>query len=639
MRVAGLLQRLVAAIGLLVLLALPASAAEEITSFDATIVLGKDGTVDVTERIAVQAEGYSISRGIFRDIPTTLTNPNGSLLRSTLNVLSVTRDGRPEHFVIEDLENHFKRIRIGNADVLLAQGPHTFEIRYTMDRMARTFEDHDELYWNVTGNYWSFPILRTTARVTLPEGAEISQIVGYTGSLHSREQAVAVTRTAANAAMFSATRRLGAGEGMSVALAFQKGVLEPPGGLTGLGYWISDHRDTILPLIAVLAVLAYNFFAWDTVGRDPPKGTIIPLFHPPAGYSPALVHYISQMGWKRDGWTAFTASIFDLGVKGLVKIDQTTKKLRISMTGAEPREPLPPGEAMVYSYLSSKGELTVDTSTGPELNQKRHEFVSTLQNENRQVYFKNNTGYVLLGGLLAVLMLGAMVYFEVLDLLWLIVAIVAGVAVGLLTSLFSNFWSGGSFGKFVIIVWVAIAAFNLVGAGGDVISGFKVDTSVFAAASIVLITIVFAILLRAPTVQGRKVMDQIDGFKMYIETAEKNRLNIVDEPPMTIERFEAILPFAIALGIEKPWSHYFQSELARNAVAGATAASYSPVWYSGRDFSSGNFSNTVSSVASSMTSAMVAAQPEYSSSSGFSGGGGGGGGSGGGGGGGGGGGW
>lgn len=638
MRMVCLFKRLLLGLALLVALALPAAAAEEIRAFDADIVLGKDGTVDVTERISVNAEGYSISRGIFRDIPTTLTNPNGSLLRSTLDVLSVKRDGRDENFEIENLENHFKRIRIGNADVRLQEGPHTYEIHYRMIRMAREFDDHDELYWNVTGNYWSFPILSASATVTLPQGAVISQLVGYTGPVGANERAVTVTRKGDNTATFTATRRLDAGEGMSVAVAFQKGILEAPGGITGLGYWISDHRDTILPLVAVLIVLAYNLFAWDTVGRDPPKGTIIPLFHPPAGYSPALVHYIAEMGWKRDGWTAFTASIFDLGVKGLIKIDQTTKKLRVSLTGAEAREALPPGEAMVFNYLRSKGDLTVDTATGPELNQKRSEFISTLERENRQVYFKNNTGYVFLGGCLAVLMLGSMVFFEVLDPLWLIIAIVAGVAIGLFTSIFSNFWNGGNFGRFVIVVWVAIAAFNLFGAGGDVISGFRVDTAVFAAASIVLLTIVFAILLRAPTVQGRKVMDQIDGFKMYIDTAEKNRLNLIKEPPMSVERFEAVLPFAIALGIEKPWSHYFQSELARNAIAGTTAASYAPGWYSGRDFSSGNFSNTVSSVASGMTAAMVAAQPQSSSSSGFSGGGGGGG-SGGGGGGGGGGGW
>jgi uncharacterized membrane protein len=153
----------------------------------------------------------------------------------------------------------------------------------------------------------------------------------------------------------------------------------------------------------------------------------------------------------------------------------------------------------------------------------------------------------------------------------------------------------------------------------------------------VLITAIFAVLMRAPTVQGRKVMDEIDGFKLYLDTAEKNRLNISNEPPMTVERFERILPYAIALGVEKPWSEHFDAELARNAVADARDG-YSPGWYYGssRGFSSGSISNVIAGASSGMAAAMVAAQPVQASSSGsssggggFSGGGGGGGGGGG----------
>ncbi len=77
-----------------------------------------------------------------------------------------------------------------------------------------------------------------------------------------------------------------------------------------------------------------------------------------------------------------------------------------------------------------------------------------------------------------------------------------------------------------------------------------------------------------------------------MNTAEKNRLNITSEPPMTVERFERILPFAIALGVEKPWSEHFEGELARNAVADAQFG-YQPRFYSGRYWSSssGGFSS------------------------------------------------
>ncbi|MDP1731569.1 MAG: DUF2207 domain-containing protein [Devosia sp.] len=631
---------LLAVLGFL-FLAFPALAEETINSFSSNVTLRTDGSVDVTEIIEVNAEGNRIRRGIFRDIPTLLVNEDNSRLRSSLEVISVERDGRPEPYAIESLGGGYQRIRIGDADVFLQYGTHRYTIRYTMTRMGRLFEDHDELYWNATGNYWEFPILAAVATVRLPAGAVISDLRGYTGAVGSTEQAVTVTRSSDNAATFRVNRMLAPGEGMTVAAAFQKGLLTEPQGLQRLIWWLSDHRDLVLPATAALLVLLYYALAWGAVGRDPEKGTIIPLFHAPKGFSPALVHYVHRMGWDKNGWTAFTASIFDLGVKGLVSIDNAGKTLKVTVTEEEPKETLPPGERVIFDYLKDKGSVVVNTTNGPQLNAKRGEFIQTLETENRQVYFRHNLGYVLLGVAFSLLCLGALVLTGVLEPLFLIVAIVGGIAIGLFTTVARNIWAGNLFSRFVIIVWLFIVGSNLVGGAAGLFSSFSIDNALLAAVSIVIINVAFGILMRAPTVQGRKVMDQIDGFKMYLETAEKNRLNMVGEPPMTVERFERILPFAIALGVEKPWSEHFEGELARHAVADAPGDSYSPSWYRGRDWStsSGGFSRTVSTVATGMSAAMIAAQPVSSSSSGFSSGGGGGGSSGGGGGGGGGGGW
>src|SRR5690606_20168717 len=158
---------------------------------------------------------------------TTLTNPDGSRLRSSIDVISVTRDGQAEPYTLERIANG-TRIRIGNPDVFLSYGSHRYVITYTMTRMARRFDDHDELFWNATGNYWNFPILRATASVTLPTGAVISDLIGYTGRPGSTEQAVDVDRMSDIQARFTSTRALASGEGMSVAVAFQKGVLTEP---------------------------------------------------------------------------------------------------------------------------------------------------------------------------------------------------------------------------------------------------------------------------------------------------------------------------------------------------------------------------------------------------------------------------
>lgn len=629
---------------LVLLFSLPVMAAETINSFTADVTMRADGMVEVTETIEVNAEGSEIRRGIFRDIFTTMINPDNSRLRSDLSVVSVQRDGRSEPYAVEDVTSGIKRIRIGDANVFLEYGTHTYVIRYTMSRMGRFFEDHDELYWNATGNFWSFPILKSVTNITLPQGAVISQLAGYTGAVGSTEQAVRINRTSNNTATFTVTRTLAPGEGVTVAAAFQKGILTEPAGLSKATDWISDHRDLVFPGLAVLLVLGYNLFAWTAVGRDPEKGTIIPLFHPPKGFSPALTHFVHRMGWQNSGWTAFTASIFDLGVKGLVTIDNAAKTLKVTVTDKKPGAELTAGEKVIYDYIAGKGTVVVNTTNGPKLNEKRGEFIKVIETENRAAYFNNNIGYILIGIALSVALLLLLVFTGIMDAIYLLVAFVGGIAIGVFTSLLGQFFRGNLISKLLVLVWVVIGGGNFLGIGLSALSEIRLDNGLIAAISIVIINVGFGVLMRAPTVQGRKVMDQLDGFKMYLETAEKNRLNFQGAPEMTVSRFESILPYAIALGVEKPWSEHFEGELARHAVAGVEGDSYRPGWYHSRDSwnsSSGGFSKTVAAATTGMAAAMVAAQPVQSSSSGFSSGGGGGGGgsSGGGGGGGGGGGW
>src|SRR4051794_19800127 len=82
--------------------------------------------------------------------------------------------------------------------------------------------------------------------------------------------------------------------------------------------------------------------------------------------------------------------------------------------------------------------------------------------------------------------------------------------------------------------------------------------------------------LQAPSVEGRRVMDQIDGFRQYLGVAEEDRLNALNPPEKTPELFERFLPYALALDVENRWAERFTAVL---AAAGATAAVTS--WYAG----------------------------------------------------------
>jgi len=635
-----ILPRLLLALVLLPALALPALAAEAITSFASATTLAVDGSVEVTETIAVRAEGNLIRHGIFRNLFTVLRNDDGSKYYSDLKVLDVERDGQPEPYSVSTITNG-RQIRIGDADTYVTDGPHTYVIHYRLSRMARFFADHDELYWNVTGNFWDFPILKATATVTLPAGAKISQLAAYTGPFGSTESDATIHRDADNVATFTANNELRPGDGLTVALAFQKGVVLPASGAAAGGNWLSDHRDSVVPVLAALLVALYHFWAWLRVGRDPKRGTIIPLFHPPEGISPAETQYIHRMGVEGSGWKALTANLFDLGVKGLVTIDNQGTSPQVAATGSKPAAPLPADEQILFDYFGLPGSHAIDKATGAEINDRRGKMLAAISGASKGTFFNNNIGYVGLGVLLAALCLFAMVWLDVLDVGWLIAAIVTGVIAGVIGGVLRGGLKASSLGSmFFIAIWVIVGGANLLGAvGGAVSSNFVLNGPAIGAATIVLITVVFAFLMRAPTLAGRKLMDQIDGFLMYLNTAEKHRLNLAGEPPLTVSRFEAILPFAIALGVERPWTDKFNAALAAGQVAGTTAGLYSPLWYSGGNFDSRTLSSSMTAIATGMSAAMASAVPQSSSSSGFSGGGGGGGSSGGGGGGGGGGGW
>lgn len=626
------LGRLLLSLVVALFLVVPALAREEIRAFAADVTLRVDGAVEVVETVDIRAEGNQIRRGIYRDIPIVMLGPSGNKIRVGLKVAGVTRDGAKEDFRVERMGN-FQRIWIGSAERLLTVGEHRYVISYVMERMARSFADHDELYWNATGNYWDFPILKAVARVTLPQGAVISDLSAYSGVAGSTEQAVTITRNSDTEATFRSQRVLAAGEGMSFAISFQKGIIAYPTGLDALAQSASDLREIWLPVVAVLVLLFYNFGAWWRVGRDPPKGTIIPLFHPPKDFSPALTHYVHQWGFANSGWTAMTSAIFNLGVRGLVAIDNREKALTVAATSKTPDQALPVGEDVLFRYFAEQGSVTIDKQSGPGLAQKRNEFTAALQRENRNVWFRHNAGFAVFGVVLMVLMLIGMVALDVLEPAWLVAAFVGGIFAAVIGSILFNALRTGGWQRYLTIVIVGVFAFNFAGGLIETFSSLTINSAALAAGSMVLITVIFAVLMRAPTIQGRKVMDEIDGFKLYLETAEKNRLNMADEPPMTVERFERILPYAIALGVEKPWSEHFEAELARNG-ASDVGSDYQPSWYSGRSFSSGSLTSAVSAASAGMAAAMVAAQPVQASSSGssgggFSGGGGGGGGGGG----------
>ena len=631
------MRRILLALFVLLSAQVSTSAQERIINFISDVTVQTNGDLDVTETITIQAEGNQFRRGIFRDFPTSYRRrSDGTRVIVGFDVIAVTRNGKPEPYRTESYANGV-RTRIGSADVFIPRGQHTYTIRYRTTRQIGFFEKFDELYWNATGNGWNFYIDNAEARITLPQGAQIGQNALYTGPQGANGKDARVVEQTSNRIVWRTTRRLPPNNGLTVAVAWQKGIVSPPSGAQAAGYFLQDNLPILMALIGLLGVGLYYLTIWSRVGRDPPEGTIIPLFAPPNDMSPAAVRYVDQMGFDN---RAFTAAIVDLGVKGHIRIDETPSFSQISQRSGG--QTLKLAESEMHSQLFSRGSPVALAQTNHKVvGGAKTALENRLSAQYNGVLFKNNYGWSALGFLFAVIAIAAMIFAIATTKFGDEVAAgIMGVLIpcGLLLVacgvMMAGFTSHKRWNLWIIIggaLWLLVAAGGLAfiyGLGG----GINLNLMIPALASyLILSTALFSFYwLKAPSADGQKIRDQIAGFREYLGVAEEDRLNFMHPPKKTPELFEKFLPYAIALDVENEWGKKFAGVLAAAAAAGA--AGYA--WYHGRrDWSrdpAGFSSHLGSAVASAISSASTAPGSSSGSGGGGSSGGGGGGGGGGG---------
>jgi uncharacterized membrane protein YgcG len=631
-----IMRRLLLAVFVFLAAQVSAFAQERIVSFISDVRVQPNGDLDVTETITIQAEGSQFRRGIFRDFPTSYrSRSDGTNVIVGFDVISVTRNGQPENYTTESYSNGV-RTRIGRADVIIPRGQHTYAIRYRTTRQIGFFDKFDELYWNATGNGWNFAIDTAEARITLPQGAQIGQNALYTGPQGATGKDARVVEQSGNRIVWRTTRRLSPYEGLTVAVAWQKGIVAPPSGVQKAAYFLQDNLPILASLIGLLGVGFFYLSTWSRVGRDPASGTIIPLFSPPNNLSPAEVRYLDRLSFDN---RAFTAAIVNLGVKGHLTLSESSSTSRVTLK--EGNLPLSESEDEMRRHLFAKSKTV-------ELKQESHEVVgaakSALEKKLYELYagklFSNNFGWSFLGFFLAVIAVCVLLYAIAstrsggAEARGIFGVIIAAILCGIGTPIFLAGASAHRRPNLALIggavLWVlgVIAAIGLV----YINAGVDLNLMIPGLAAALLVSLAFAGFrwLKAPSREGQHVRDQISGFREYLGVAEEDRLNALHPPKKTPELFEKFLPYAIALDVENEWGKKFAGVLAAAAAAGA--AGYA--WYHGqRDWSrdpAGFSSHLGSAVASAISSASTApGSSSGSSGSGSSGGGGGGGGGGG----------
>lgn len=613
------------------------SGTERILLFHSDINVDMHSSLHITENIKVHSLGDKIQRGIFRTLPLS-RNLNNRTQKVKYDIISIKKNGVEEDYH-EEIEDGFLKIYIGSKDVILEPGNYEYEIQYKTENQIGFFDKYDELYWNVNGNYWDFPIDTISAVVHLPAGANILQNSCYTGFAGSREQNCTSKLLSDHSIEWSASS-FQANDGLTVAVGFKKGIMippPPPSFLERFGILIGGF-------LVFLGLLYYYYSTWRKYGVDPEKPIVYPQFNVPDNLSPASLGYLKTETFKNK---YVTAALVNLAIKGYVQIIEkdnsgilglfkskyyTVKKLKAA------DEDLPKEEKKLMGNLFSsyRESIDFDGKYDSKIEQAVLNCKEALKFQHDAFLNEgNNTKKLILPFLLI-----SFVYFAGLFLSFRMFPEFEKIVMGMFLygGLFVAFFIAGLLfkyfpGLFKIFLGFPVFVFILIGVFIHKSSDFTIDNN-FNICYIFIVLgftslIIYAFLIKRPSEEKLKIKSLIEGFQMYMGAAENEQLKFHNPPEMTPEVFEKYLPFAMVLGVDEIWGQKFDAMLSKMSTE------YQHNWYVGSTLNRYAFASSLnSSLTSSIQSSST--QPSNNSSSGsgsggggFSGGGGGGGGGGG----------
>jgi hypothetical protein len=532
-----------------------------IKRFDATIVVNRDGAVDITESITAKFTGSW--NGIYRTVPVEYRTPQGFSWTLRLDFLGATTGPERQALRVEQSrERHYMKYKIwvpGAEDAT-----HTVNLHYRAKNGLRFFEDHDELYWNVTGDEWDVPIEAATARIELPAGATGVRAIAFNGAYGSTARD-AVVETEGTTIRLTMPKRLEFHEGLTAVVGWDKGIVaEPTRTERALGFFSSNW-----PLAIPIGVFFGMFAIWSRVGRDPGRLPVVVQYDPPDHLTPAeagtLIDAAADM---RD----VTATLVDLAVRGYLRIEETDESLLFGLVKRreyvfhrlEPPKGvtgLAPHEGGVLRGIFENGKTRVELS---DLEDEFYQHLSGIRDGifdrlvNRGLYRARP---------------------DTVKSRWLFGGIALGVVVTILGTMI-----GAKLGLTPLPTIIA-----------GVTSG--------------LIVAAFGRIMPARTVKGARVLERVLGFEEFMRRVEKERFERVVKTP---EMFERLLPYAMAFQVERRWARAFQD-----------ICHEPPTWYvgggSGTSFDLNRFSSRLADMSSRSQSTM-SSSPRSSGGSGFSGG-------------------
>jgi len=568
---------------------------DRITHFNSTVRVGMDGKLTVTENISIHngdgtnsngfgaAEGTinnEIKRGIVRAFPLYYVNDKKLFQNTTFKVKSVYKNGEPETWHTEKKENGIL-LFTGSEYVFLKNGNYDYSITYESEHQIKFLQDYDELAWNVTGTGWNFRMDSVTCTIIIPKAAVLSNHC-YTGVEGAKNEDCNFTSEQKNDSTyiyFRTTRPLLPRHGITVATSWKKGIVQAPSSFARAKYFTWNNKAVFFLPIATLLAAIFCFFYWLKYGRDLQRGSVHPLYEPPAGFSPAALGYIYDQYFTRQ---LTAATIVDAAVRNIVKVNVEQKgwlmkhnAYNISRSGKDKKK----ATSAYEDFESDVNDLVGTVIEKGKYNKSLGDLNTKLEAHCESTY-KNKDGFD--------------------------------------PKKKSGFFSlNSSYTTIPVLLCVAAGLWGFFGSIFTIVNTRNFWQLAWFGAGVILCIIVFKIfykLLPAYNREGRILMDKIEGFRMFLSTADASRFSAMAPPAKTLELYEKYLPFAIALGCEIAWGRQFENIL-DTAYLDPESAGMSGFTSSMRHDSSSLGSSFASSFAGAISSA---SSPPSSSSGGGS---------------------
>jgi hypothetical protein len=542
-----------------------------IERFNATIRVRPESELEVAESITARFTGSW--NGIVRSIPVKYRTPQGFNWTLGVALESVTGETGQALRTETSREGHYIKYKIwvpGAEDAT-----RTFVLRYRVRNGLRFFEDHDELYWNVTGDEWDVPIEAASAMIDLPPGAAGLRAISFNGVYGSTDRDAVVEIGDRNVRL-TMPHRLDFHEGLTVVVGWNKGVVAEPTATDRTLGFLRSNWPLAIPIPVFVAVL----FFWRRRGRDPRRRPVAVQYDPPEGLTPGEVGtLLDNAADMRD----ITATMVDLAVRGFLKFEEHDDR-------------------KVFGLLSERDYILHRLKPPSEW-----KGLAAHERKVLEGIFADGAGSVKLS-----------------DLKNEFYAKLPGIRDGIFDRLLQHRLYQARPDK-VRGRWLFAGMFvgTMMAAGGIALAA-KVSLSpisfLIAGVLTALILVGFGLVMPARTEAGARALEKVLGFEEFLRRVEKEHFEHVIKTP---ELFDRYLPFAMALGVEKKWAKAFKDIYTEP-----------PSWYVGTGgiahFDVGQFSSRLGDFSGKASSAM-SSSPRSSSGSGFSGGSSGGGGGGGGG--------